>query len=81
MIDLPSGWAGELVFLAGLLVLTGLTIGLQRWARVRLGWTPLTAILRACVQLAVVAAILSGVLATGWTVVLFVALRKLSNRS
>lgn len=74
MIELPDGWAGEAFFLAGLLVLTGLTVALQRWARVRLGWTPLTAILRATLQLAIVAALLSGVLATGWTVALFVLL-------
>ncbi len=74
MIELPQGWAGEGLFLAGLLVLTGLTVALQRRARVRLGWSPLVAIARAVVQLAVVALILAGVLATGWTVVLFVAL-------
>lgn len=74
MLDLPRGLPGELLFLAGLLVLTAITLALQRWARVRLGWSPVTSILRACLQLAVIAAILSGVLATGWTVVLFVAL-------
>lgn len=74
MIDLPSDWTGELFFLVGLLVLTGLTVALQRWARVRLGWTPFVAVLRAALQLGVIAAILSGVLATGWTVVLFVVL-------
>ena len=74
MIELPDGWTGEAFFLVGLLVLTGLTVALQRWARVRLGWTPLTSILRATLQLAVVAALLSGVLATGWTVALFVLL-------
>ncbi|MBM6546031.1 ABC transporter permease [Janibacter sp. YIM B02568] len=74
MIELTDGWVGEVAFLAGLLVLTALTLGLQRWARVRLGWTPVTAILRATLQLAVVAALLSGVLATGWTVALFVLL-------
>lgn len=74
MIELPDGWTGEAFFLVGLLVLTGLTVALQRWARVRLGWTPLTAILRATLQLAIVAALLSGVLATGWTVALFVLL-------
>lgn len=74
MIEMPEGWPGEVLFLAGLLVLTGLTIALQRWARVRLGWQPLVAIARAAAQLAVVAAILSGVLATGWTVALFILL-------
>lgn len=74
MIDLPTGWAGELVFVVGLLLLTTMTVGLQRWARVGLGWSAVVAIVRAALQLAVVAALLSGVFATGWTVALFVLL-------
>ncbi|RYB94256.1 ABC transporter permease [Nocardioides oleivorans] len=59
---------------AGLLVLALLTYALSRAARIPLGWLPLTALLRAVVQLAVVATILRGVLAVPWTVVLFVVL-------
>lgn len=58
----------------GLLVVGLTTLGLARSARIGLGWLPLTALLRAVVQLAVVAAILRGVLALPWTVVLFVVL-------
>ncbi|SEB88397.1 putative ABC transport system permease protein [Nocardioides exalbidus] len=59
---------------AGLLVLAVSTYVLSRAARVPLGWLPVTALLRAVVQLAVVAAILRGVLAVPWTVALFVVL-------
>jgi putative ABC transport system permease protein len=59
---------------AGLLVLALVTYGLSRAARIRLGWLPVTALLRAVVQLAVVATILRGVLAVPWTVALFVVL-------
>jgi putative ABC transport system permease protein len=61
-------------FGAGLLVITGLTLGLGRWARVGLGLFPLWAILRAVVQLTVVALLLRGILAVPWTVVAFVLL-------
>ena len=61
-------------FGAGLLALTGLTLGVARWARVGLGWFPLWAILRAVVQLAVIAALLRGILSLPWTVVGFLAL-------
>lgn len=61
-------------FVAGLLVLTGLTMALLRWARIDLGLLPLWAILRAVVQLSVVALLLRGILDAPWTVVAFVAL-------
>ncbi|GAA1910445.1 ABC transporter permease [Nocardioides hwasunensis] len=58
----------------GLLVLGVTTYAVARAARIELGWLPLTALLRAVVQLAIVATILRGVLAVPWTVVLFVLL-------
>ena len=58
----------------GLLAITGLTLGLARWARIGLGWFPLWAILRAVVQLTVVALLLRGILAVPWTVAAFVVL-------
>jgi putative ABC transport system permease protein len=61
-------------FGAGLLVMTALTVGLGRWAGVGLGWFPLWAILRAVVQLSVVALLLRGILAVPWTVAAFVVL-------
>lgn len=65
----------DLVRFAGLLaVLPVVTTLLLRAAGVRLGWLPVVAVARAVVQLAVVAALLRGVLAAPWTVVLFVLL-------
>ena len=61
-------------FGAGLLVLTALTLGLLRWGRVELGWLPVWAIVRAVVQLSVIAVLLRGILSVPWTVVGFVAL-------
>lgn len=58
----------------GLLVVALTTLGLAHVTRVGLGWLPLTAIVRAVVQLAVIATILRGVLAVPWTVALFVLL-------
>lgn len=58
----------------GLLAITGLTLGLGRWARIGLGWFPLWAILRAVVQLSAVALLLRGILAVPWTVAAFVVL-------
>ena len=74
VLTLPDGWPREVFFLAGLLTLTGITTVLQRRMRLRLGWSPVIAVLRATGQLAVVAALLAGVLAVGWTVLLFIAL-------
>jgi putative ABC transport system permease protein len=61
-------------FGAGLLVLTGLTLGLQRWARIELGWLPLWAITRAVIQLSLIAVLLRGILSAPWTVVAFIVL-------
>lgn len=58
----------------GLLVVGLTTYALARATRIELGWLPLTALLRAVVQLAVIAAILRGVLEVPWTVALFVLL-------
>ena len=63
------GWFG-----AGLAALTGLTLLLQGWARIELGLLPLWAILRAVVQLSVIAVLLRGILDVPWTVLAFVAL-------
>jgi len=61
-------------FGAGLLTLTVLTVALGRWARIGLGWFPLVVVVRAAVQLSVVALLLRGILAVPWTVAAFVAL-------
>lgn len=58
----------------GLLVVTGLTVGLNVWAGTRLGLFPLWAILRAVVQLSVIALLLRGILSVPWTVAGFVLL-------
>lgn len=58
----------------GLLVVALTTLVLARVARIPLGWLPLTAMLRAVVQLAAIALVLRGVLAVPWTVALFVLL-------
>ncbi|HEY0643031.1 MAG TPA: ABC transporter permease [Nocardioides sp.] len=58
----------------GLLVLALTTWSVARATRIELGWLPVTALLRAVVQLAVIATILRGVLAVPWTVALFVVL-------
>jgi ABC-type iron transport system FetAB permease component len=50
----------EVWFGAGLLVLTALTLTIQRWSGVGLGWFPLWALLRAVVQLSIIALILRG---------------------
>jgi len=61
-------------FALGLVVLVGLTLALGRGARLGLGWAPLVALLRATVQLGVVALVLRGVLSVPATVVAFVVL-------
>ena len=63
-----------LLFGLGLLALSGLTVALGRWAGAGLGALPLWAIVRASVQLAVIAALLRGILSVPWTVVAFVLL-------
>lgn len=71
---MSDAWTDHLWFALGLLVVAGLTVGLGRWARVGLGWLPVTALVRAIVQLTVVALLLRGVLSAPWTVVAFLAL-------
>ncbi len=61
-------------FAAGLLAMTGLTLGLARWAGVGLGLFPLWAITRAVVQLTVIALLLRGILTVPWTVAGFILL-------
>jgi putative ABC transport system permease protein len=61
-------------FGAGLLALTASTLVLLRWARIGLGLFPLWAILRAVVQLSVIAVLLRGILDVPWTVLAFVGL-------
>ncbi len=63
-----------MLFTAGLLALSGITVLLGLWARVGLGLLPLWAIARATVQLAVIALLLRGILSVPWTVVAFVLL-------
>jgi putative ABC transport system permease protein len=62
------------LFTVSLLALSGLTVLLGLWARVGLGLLPLWAIVRATVQLAVIALLLRGILSVPWTVALFVLL-------
>jgi putative ABC transport system permease protein len=69
-----QGIASYVGFGAGLLTLTGLTVALARWARVGLGWFPMVVVVRASVQLSVVALLLKGILAVPWTVAAFVLL-------
>lgn len=61
-------------FFVGITVVAVATVGLARWAKLDLDWQPAIALVRAAVQLALVAALLSGVLAAPWTVVLFLLL-------
>jgi putative ABC transport system permease protein len=70
----PDALAHALWFGAGLLVVTGLTAGLLRASGAGLGFFPLWVVVRASVQLAVVALLLRGILAVPATVAAFVAL-------
>lgn len=63
-----------LEFAAGLVVLVAATVAVARWAGIGLGWAPAVSLVRATVQLGVVALLLRGVLAAPWTVLAFVAL-------
>jgi len=63
-----------LTFGLGLLALTAVTVGLGLWAGVGLGVLPTWSIVRASVQLTIIALLLRGILAEPWTVVLFLAL-------
>lgn len=67
----PASYAG---FVAGLLALTGLTVLAARVGRVGLGWFPLVVVVRAAVQLTVIALLLRGILAVPGTVAAFVVL-------
>ncbi len=58
----------------GLSVVTGLTVALGLWAGIGVGGFPAWAVLRAVLQLTVVALLLRGILAAPWTVVGFLAL-------
>jgi putative ABC transport system permease protein len=69
-----QGIASYAGFGAGLLALTGSTVVLARWAGVGLGWFPLVVVVRAAVQLIVLALLLKGILAVPWTVAAFVLL-------
>lgn len=69
-----QGIASYAWFGAGLLTMTGLTVAVGRWARVGLGWFPLIVVVRASIQLAVIALLLRGILAVPWTVAAFVVL-------
>ena len=69
-----QGIASYVGFGVGLLTLTGLTVALGRWARIGLGWFPLVVVVRASVQLAVIALLLRGILAVPWTVAAFILL-------
>src|SRR5580765_8099695 len=69
-----QGIASYAGFGAGLLAMTGLTVALGWWARVGLGWFPLVVVVRAAVQLSVIALLLRGILAVPWTVAAFVLL-------
>jgi putative ABC transport system permease protein len=61
-------------FGAGLLVLVAATVAVGRAAGVGLGWAPLWSLVRATVQLSVVALLLRGILTVEWTVVAFLVL-------
>jgi putative ABC transport system permease protein len=69
-----QGIASYAGFGAGLLTLTGLTVLAARLGRIGLGWFPLVVVVRASVQLSVVALLLHGILSVPETVVAFVVL-------
>lgn len=61
-------------YAAALLLFVGLTTALLSAQKIQLRWQPYIAILRACLQLAIIALLLHGILAAPWTLVLFIAL-------
>lgn len=69
-----QGIASYAGFGAGLLTLTGLTVLVAHLGRVGLGWFPLVVVVRAAVQLSVVALLLKGILSFPETVGAFVVL-------
>ncbi len=58
----------------GIFALSGVTVGFGLWARVGIGYFPVWAMVRAVVQLSLIALLLRGILAAPWTVVAFLAL-------
>lgn len=74
MDDLADDLVAHLGFAAGLVVMTGVTVALALRAGLGLGWLPARALLRAAVQLSVVALLLRAVLDVPGLVVGFVAL-------
>lgn len=68
------GGVQQVGFWAGLAAIPVLTVLLARWARVGLGWQPVIALVRATVQLGVVALLLRGIITVPWTVVAFIVL-------
>lgn len=66
--------ADLLWFGAGIAAIALLTVALDRWMRIGLGWFPLWAVVRAAAQLSVIALILRGILSAPWTVVAFLVL-------
>ncbi|RBP67212.1 putative ABC transport system permease protein [Brevibacterium sanguinis] len=62
------------LFLLGIAVIVGGAMVVLRTAEAGLGWLPAIAVVRAVVQLGLVALLLQGALTTWWTVVAFVAL-------
>ena len=69
-----NGLPAEVWFALRLLLVALLTVVLGWWFRTGLRWLPVWAIVRAAVQLSVIALVLRGVLAAPWTVLAFVAL-------
>jgi putative ABC transport system permease protein len=69
-----QGIASYAGFGAGLLTLTGLTVLAARLGRIGLGWFPLVVVVRAAVQLSIVALLLKGILSFPSTVVAFIVL-------
>jgi putative ABC transport system permease protein len=63
-----------LPFLLGVVVLVTAAVLILRFAEVGLGWLPIVAIVRALVQLALIALILQGALNAWWSVAAFIAL-------
>lgn len=63
-----------LPLLLGIAVLVVIAVIILRLAEVGLGWLPIVAIVRAVVQLALVALLLQGALNAWWTVAAFIAL-------
>ncbi|WP_421083598.1 ABC transporter permease [Rothia nasimurium] len=61
-------------YAAALLLFVGLTTALLAAQKIQLYWQPYISILRACLQLAVIALLLQGILAAPWALVLFIAL-------